>query len=38
MIINGLKDPKPIKYYETRGSAQCKSSVIFAGIELMELL
>ena len=32
MIINGLKDPKPIKYYETRGSAQCKSSVIFAGI------
>ena len=32
MIINGLKDPKPIKYHETRGSAQCKSSVIFAGI------
>ncbi len=32
MTINGLKDPKPIKYYETRGSAQCKSSVIFAGI------
>ncbi len=32
MIINGLKNPKPIKYYENRGSAQCKSSVIFAGI------
>ena len=32
MMINGLKDPKPIKYHETRGSAQCKSSVIFAGI------
>ena len=32
MIINGLKNPKPIKYHETRGSAQCKSSVIFAGI------
>ena len=32
MIISGLKYPKPIKYHETKGSAQCKSSVIFAGL------
>ena len=32
MIISGSKNPRPIKYFETRGSAQCKSSVIFAGL------
>ncbi len=32
MIITGSKNPRPIKYFETRGSAQCKSSVIFAGL------
>jgi len=30
--ILGNKNLKPIKYYENRGSAQCKSSIIFAGL------
>ena len=30
--ILGTKNLKPIKYYEKRGSAQCKSSIIFAGM------
>ncbi len=30
--ILGKTELEPIKYYETRGSAQCKSSVIFAGM------
>ena len=30
--IIGSKNLKPINYYEKRGSAQCKSSVIFAGM------
>ena len=30
--ILGKTELKPIKYYETRGSAQCKSSVMFAGM------
>ncbi len=30
--ILGTKNLKPIKYYEKRGSAQCKSSIIFAGL------
>ena len=30
--IRGSKDLKPIFYKENRGSAQCKSSVIFAGM------
>ena len=30
--ILGTKDLKPIKYYENKGSAQCKSSIIFAGL------
>ena len=30
--IYGSSDLKPIKYYENRGSAQCKSSIIFAGM------
>lgn len=30
--ISGNQNLNPIKYYENRGSAQCKSSVIFAGM------
>ena len=30
--IYGSSDLKPIKYIENRGSAQCKSSIIFAGM------
>ncbi len=33
LIINGSSKLKPIKYYENRGSAQCKSSVIFGGFK-----
>ncbi|WP_440655626.1 3-phosphoshikimate 1-carboxyvinyltransferase [Candidatus Pelagibacter sp. HIMB1509] len=32
LIITGSKNLKSIKYLENRGSAQCKSSVIFAGM------
>ena len=32
LIIYGSKNLKPITYKENRGSAQCKSSVIFAGM------
>ncbi len=32
LIINGSSKLNPIKYYEKRGSAQCKSAVIFAGL------
>jgi len=32
LTIYGPKNIKPIKYFEKRGSAQCKSSVIFAGL------
>ena len=32
LTILGSKNLKPIKYNENRGSAQCKSSVIFAGL------
>ena len=32
LVINGSKNLKPIKYLEKKGSAQCKSSVIFAGL------
>jgi len=32
LTIYGSKNLKPIKYLEKRGSAQCKSSVIFGGI------
>ena len=28
----GSPNLKPIKYYENKGSAQCKSSVIFGGL------
>jgi len=32
LIISGIEKPKPIKYLEKKGSAQCKSAVIFAGM------
>ena len=33
LTIKGSKKLKPINFYENRGSAQCKSSVILAGIK-----
>ncbi len=33
LIINGSNKLKKIKYFEKKGSAQCKSSVIFAGMK-----
>ena len=33
LTIEGNKNLKPIKYLEQKGSAQCKSSVIFAGLK-----
>ena len=33
LIITGSQKLKPIKFFEKRGSAQCKSSVIFGGIK-----
>ena len=32
LTIQGLSNLKPIKYFESKGSAQCKSSVILAGL------
>ncbi len=32
LIIKGSKNLTPIRYFENRGSAQCKSSIMFAGI------
>ena len=32
LSIQGTKNPKPIRYYENKGSAQCKSAVILAGL------
>ena len=32
LTINGSSNLKPIRYFENRGSAQCKSAVIFGGI------
>ena len=32
LSILGTKNLKPIEYFENKGSAQCKSSVIFAGL------
>ena len=32
LIISGYDKPKAIKYFEQKGSAQCKSSVIFGGM------
>ena len=33
LIINGSQKLKPIKYFEKKGSAQCKSSVMFGAIK-----
>jgi len=33
LTIEGNKNLNPIKYLENRGSAQCKSSIIFAGLK-----
>ena len=32
VIINGTNNPRPIKYLENRGSAQCKTSVMLAAL------
>ena len=32
LTIQGSSNLKPIKYFESKGSAQCKSSVILAGL------
>ena len=32
LIIKGSKKLKPVRFFEDKGSAQCKSSVIFGGI------
>ena len=32
IVVEGTKFPKPIKYYESKGSAQCKSSVMLAAL------
>ena len=32
LIISGSNNLRPIKYFENKGSAQCKSSVILAGL------
>ena len=33
LIIEGSKKLKPIRFFENKGSAQCKSSIIFGGIK-----
>ena len=33
LFIKGSEKLKPIRFFENRGSAQCKSSVLFAGIK-----
>ena len=33
LTIKGSKNPLPINYLENKGSAQCKSSIIFAGLK-----
>ena len=33
LIMKGTENPKPIKYFETRGSAQCKTSIMFAALK-----
>jgi 3-phosphoshikimate 1-carboxyvinyltransferase len=32
IIIEGTKNPKPIKYIENRGSAQCKTAIMLASL------
>ena len=33
LTMKGLENPKPIKYFETKGSAQCKTSIMFAALK-----
>ena len=33
ITIKGTKNLKPIKYFENKGSAQCKSAVMFAALK-----
>ena len=33
LVIQGSKELKPINYFEKKGSAQCKSAVIFGGLQ-----
>ena len=33
LTMKGLENPKAIKYFETRGSAQCKTSIMFAALK-----
>tara|TARA_B100000575_G_scaffold71641_1_gene55753 strand:- start:599 stop:1915 length:1317 start_codon:yes stop_codon:yes gene_type:complete len=33
LVIKGSQNLKPIRFFENKGSAQCKSSVIFGGIK-----
>ena len=35
IVIKGTKDPKPIRYYEDKGSAQCKSSIMLAALNTL---
>ena len=35
IVIKGTEKPKPIKYHENKGSAQCKSSIMLAAINTM---
>jgi 3-phosphoshikimate 1-carboxyvinyltransferase len=32
IIVKGTKNPTPIEYYETKGSAQCKSAIMLAAL------
>ena len=32
IIIKGTKNPKPIRYVENKGSAQCKTAIMFASL------
>jgi len=32
IVVKGTKNPTPIKYYETKGSAQCKSAIMLAAL------
>ena len=32
IIVKGTKNPKPIKYFENKGSAQCKTAIMLASL------
>jgi len=32
IVVKGTKNPTPIKYYEAKGSAQCKSAIMLAAL------